>query len=438
VDPNAWTERMLKALEEGVKGGRWYSLMDKVAKPQVLEAAFRDVKRNGGASGVDGQTIAKFESDLPEEIERLSQDLMEGQYRPRPVKRTEIPKAGGKGLRPLGIPTVRDRVVQGALRKVLEPIFEKDFAPRSYGFRPEAGCKDALRTVDRLLKEGKVWVVDADLKGYFDSIPHGPLMNMVKKKVADGKVIALLKSYLKADIMKGAERWTPEKGSPQGAVMSPMLANIYLDPLDREMAAAGYEMVRYADDFVILCQSREEAEAALVRVRTWCRKAQLTLHPEKTCLVDAREPGGFEFLGYHFERGYRWPRKTSVQKLKDTIRAKTKRTNGHSLRYIIDKVNETTRGWFAYFKHSCHTTFPRLDAWIRMRLRSILKRRHKRKGRARGADHQRWPNQFFAELGLFSMTAARTEAIRSLAGPANRRAGCGRTARPVRREGRPG
>jgi RNA-directed DNA polymerase len=406
---------MLTALEEGVKGGSWYSLMDKVADRRTLRAAFEDVKKNKGAAGVDHQTIAMMESRLDEELGRLSRELQTKEYRPKAVRRAWIPKPGSKEKRPLGIPTVRDRVVQTALRYALEPIFEKEFVAQSYGFRPGRGCKGALRRVEALLKQGYVHVVDADLKSYFDTIPHQPLMERVKERVADGRVLSLVESYLKADIMDTMASWTPETGSPQGAVISPLLSNIYLHPLDQKMAAEGWQMVRYADDFVVMCRSREEAEKALEAVRGWTGQAGLALHPEKTRIVDASKPGGFDFLGYHFERRYRWPRKKSLTKLKDTIRAKTRRTEGRRLEDIVNDVNRTARGWFEYFKHSHRTTFPRLDAWIRMRLRSILRRRRRGTGCSRGADHQRWPNAFFATLGLFSLTAAHAKLVQSLA-----------------------
>ena len=207
--------------------------------------------------------------------------------------------------------------------------------------------------------------------------------------------------------------WKPERGTPQGAVISPLLSNIYLNPLDHLMANRGFEMIRYADDFVVLCKSEAEAVRALEEIRAWTEAEELELHPEKTQLVDASQPGGFDFLGYHFERGYRWPRKKSLTKLKDTIRAKTRRTNGHSLATIITSVNQVLGGWFAYYKHSHHTTFEPIDAWLRMRLRSILRRRQGRRGRGRGRDHQRWPNAFFAEHGLFSLAAAHKEACQS-------------------------
>jgi RNA-directed DNA polymerase len=306
----------------------------------------------------------------------------------------------------LTVPTVRDRVVQRALLNVVEPIFERDYAEHSYGFRPGRGCKDALRRVDHLLKEGYGWVIDADLKSYFDTIPHEGIIRRVKEKIADGRVINLTEAYLKQGVMDGLAEWEPEAGSPQGAVISPLLSNAYLDPLDHQMESRGWQMVRYADDVVVLCRSEEEAREAMSQMQEWIEEAGLKLHPEKTRIVDARERGGFDFLGYHFERGMKWPRKKSLKKLKDAIRGKTRRANGQSLEAIISEINPVLRGWFEYFKQSKSNTFEPLDGWIRMRLRSILRKRDKRKGRGRGADHQRWPNAFFAELGLYSLVGA--------------------------------
>jgi RNA-directed DNA polymerase len=255
-------------------------------------------------------------------------------------------------------------------------------------------------------------VVDADLKSYFDTIPHDRLMDRLRTKIADGPVLALIESFLKADILDGAEQWTPTGGAPQGAVLSPLLSNIYLDPLDHLMAAQGFEMVRYADDFVILCRTADDAAKALELVRQWTADNGLTLHPTKTKIVDVRTDG-FDFLGYHFIGTRHWPREKSLKKLKDAIRAKTKRTSGHSLQYIVTDVNRTLRGWFAYFQHGLRTTFPTLDSWIRGRLRSILRRRAGLRGRGRGADHQRWPNAFFAKQGLFSLVTAHELAVQS-------------------------
>jgi len=413
TEPSVWTERMLTALEVGVKGGIWFSLIDKVYKPGNLRAAFAQVKANQGAAGVDRQTIEMYEANLETNLSQVAQQLADSSYRPQAVRRHWIAKPGSSEQRPLGIPTVRDRVVETALRNVMEPIFERDFAEHSYGFRPRRSCKDALRRVNRLLKAGNTWVVDADLRRYFDTIPKQKLRERVAEKVADSRVLELVEAMLQQEVMDGLEHWTPEAGTPQGAVISPLLSNIYLDPLDWEMARSGYEMVRYADDFIILCDSEAKARAALAKVQEWTAQAGLRLHPEKTRIVDATERGGFDFLGYHFERGYRWPRRKSVAKLKATIRSKTRRTHGDSLRTIIETVNQTLTGWFGYFKHSHKTAFPPLDKWIRMRLRSILRHRRKRKGRARGMDNVRWPNAYFAAHGLLSLSAARAQLCQS-------------------------
>ena len=413
VEPSVWTERMLTALEVGVKGGKWYSLIDKVSSRRNLESAFLQVKRNKGSAGVDRVTIRMFEAHLEENLKRLSESLKEGSYRPQAIRRVWIEKLGSREKRPLGIPTVRDRVVQTALLNVLEPIFERDFAAQSYGFRPERGAKDALRRVDELLKAGYVHVVDADFQSYYDTIPRQPLLEQVRSKVADSKVLDLLEAYLEQEVVESAKHWTPEEGTPQGAVISPLLSNIYLDALDHQMAQHGYAMVRYADDFVILCRSESEAQRALAEVEEWTAAAGLRLHPEKTRIVDAVPRGGFDFLGYHFERGYRWPSRKSLRKFQDKIRAKTKRTHGHSLQRTILELVPIQRGWFEYFKHSHWPTFRDLDSWIRMRFRSMLRHRQGRKGRGRGKDHHRWPNAFFAELGLFSFTTAYVQARQS-------------------------
>ncbi len=225
-------------------------------------------------------------------------------------------------------------------------------------------------------------------------------MERVGEKIADSRVLKLIEKFLRQGVMETAKEWTPtKKGTPQGAVMSPLLANIYLNALDHLMVEKGRQMVRYADDFVILCASQEEAEAALQEVRQWMEEAGLTLNPEKTRIVDARERGGFEFLGWHFERGLGWPREKSRQKFKESIREKTRRGNGRSIQAIIAEVNRVIRGWGNYFQGGVSNVSPPLDSWIRMRLRSILRRRDKRKGRGRGYDHNRYPNAWFAEQG---------------------------------------
>ena len=368
----------------------------------VLRVAFTRVAANHGAAGVDHVTIADYASDLEANLARLSEALRSGTYRPQCIRRHYIPKPGSQEKRPLGIPTVQDRVVQTALPTVLEPIFERDFAPHSYGFRPGRGCKDALRRVDELLKAGYIHVVDADLKSYFDTIPKDRLLALIGQKVADGRILGLIKAFLEQGVLDGLEEWTPEQGTPQGAVCSPLLSNIYLDPLDHLMAEQGFEMVRYADDFVVLCRSSQEAAAALARVQQWTAEAGLSLHPTKTRVVNAVDDG-FEFLGYRFAAGGRRPRAKSLKKFKDTVRAKTKRTAGRSLSRIIADLNSTLRGWFEYFKHSHRSTFAPLDGWIRRRLRNILRKQHGRSGISRAFDNLRWPNALFAEHGLFNL-----------------------------------
>jgi RNA-directed DNA polymerase len=398
---------MWTALYQGVKGGKWFSLIDKVYALSNLRAAWAKVQANEGAAGVDGQNVEQFGKDAEKHLAQLHEELRSGRYRPQAVRRKWIPKPGTRKMRPLGIPTVRDRIVQTAMRNVLEPIWEeRRFREHSYGFRPERGCKDALRRVQALLHAGHTWVVDADIESYFDTIDREKLMDEVKREVSDGRMLTLLEKFLRQSVLEELREWEPTKGTPQGAVISPLLANIYLHPVDGVMAEAGYEMVRYADDLVILCRTEAEARAALALLATEMERRRLRLHPEKTRVVDATARGGFEFLGYHFEQGRRRPRKKSLQALKDRIRAKTPRSAGRSLSKIIADVNSTTRGWFEYFKHSRKTTFPPLDAWIRMRLRSILRQRRHRTGRGRGSDHQRWPNAFFQQQGLFSLAMA--------------------------------
>jgi RNA-directed DNA polymerase len=398
---------MLAALANGVKGGKWFSLIDKVYRAETLKAAWQRVEANAGAAGVDGQSVERFAVRAERYLEELSTALKKGTYRPQPVRRVEIPKGGGK-FRPLGIPAVKDRIVQTALKLVLEPIFEREFLKLSYGFRPGLGCKDALREVEGLLKGGYTFVVDTDLKSYFDTIPHAQLLKRVEEKVSDGRVLELIEAFLKQDIVKEMERWTPTGGTPQGAVISPLLANIYLHPLDCHIKQKGYRMVRYADDFVVLCRSREEAEAALAEVKAWVEANGLSLSPDKTHVGDCRQAGqGFDFLGYHFELGRRWVRKKSYKAVQDRIRMRTKRTRGDSLAKIIVELNPTLRGWFNYFKQAHPNTFIWMDSFVRRRLRAILRKQEKRPGMGVcREDHQRWPNTFFAAQGLFTMHTA--------------------------------
>jgi RNA-directed DNA polymerase len=411
AEPGVWSERMLAALEQGVKGNKWFSLIDKVYADRTLALAWAKVSSNAGACGVDGVTVERFGKDSQSRLLAVKEHLKEGSYQPASVKRVMIPKPGSAQRRPLGIPTVRDRVVQTALRMAIEPIFEKEFAPHSYGFRPGRGCKDALRQVDALLQSGQVHVVDADLKSYFDTIPHQRLMAMVAERIADRRVLALIEAFLKQGILEGDDRREAgEEGTPQGGVISPLLANLYLNPLDWRMAEAGFAMVRYADDFVVLCDSAEQAQQALEQIRTWVEEAGLHLHPEKTRMVDMRlSKSHFDFLGYS-----RLVRPKSEQKLRATLKPLTQTNCGVSLEAVVQRINPTLVGWFEYFKQATPHCLQRMDSWVRDRLRAILRRRRGWTGKAQKPDRYRWPNRYFRELGLFCLEEARHHASANL------------------------
>ena len=412
-----WTDRMLEALVKGVKGGRWYSLMDKVCDPDQLRLGAWQVIRNDGAAGIDHRTCVQLEEELEPEVALLAHRLSAGIYEPQAVKRVWIEKPGSPEKRPLGIPTVRDRVVQATLLSVIEPIFELGFAEHSYGFRTGRGAVPALTRVQQLLGDGYNWVVDADIKGYFDNIPQARLLELIQQQISDGKVLALLNAFLQQGVMETGKGWQPTtKGTPQGAVLSPLLANVYLDPLDQLAVRRGWQMTRYADDFIVQCRDQAEAEAVLAAIREWMEAAGLTLHPEKTRIVDATQPGGFDFLGWHFERGHRWPRAKSQNRLKDALREQTPRTSGESLSTIVARLNRRLRGWYGYFRGGVLNVYEKVDHWLRMRLRSLLRYRDGREGRGRGRDHQRYPNAYFAEQGLISLYAL-ARAVRTSPAP---------------------
>lgn len=420
TEPSVWTDRMLGALEKGINGveeSKWFCLNDKVCKPANLKSAYERTACKKGAAGVDHVTVKGYAKHLEGNLARVRGQLAEGAYRPSRIRRTHIPKHGGNETRPLGIPTVEDRIVQTALRHVIEPIFERTFANSSYGFRPGRGCKDALRAVFNLLKDGNLYIVDADLRQCFDRIPHATLLSRIKEQIADGKVLELIGAFLKQEILEDGVVTQPEdEGTPQGATLSPLLCNIHLNPLDHRMEEAGIKMVRYADDLVIACRSRAEAERALETLKEWVEANGLELHPEKTRIADMTEIDGcFDFLGYRFKRTKKgrlakFPSPKSEKRLREKLKKPTRRANGKSMEEIIRRCNIVLKGWYAYFKHGGKWALNTLDGWLRMRLRSILRKRRKGKGRGRGLDHRRWPNAYFAKLGLFSMYAAREEA----------------------------
>ena len=414
VESSIWTDKMLAALEKGVKGDKWFSLCDKIYNSINLNRAWLKVRANKGGMGIDNVSIEKFRRHADERLLKLEEQLRNNTYKAQAVKRVMIDKPGSKEKRPLGIPAVIDRIVQTAIRNAIEPIFEKDFSDNSFGFRPGRGCKDALRILDQYLKDGYQFVVDADLKGYFDTIPKDRLMHLVQNKISDGRVLSWIEMYLNQSIFDGVKTWTPETGTPQGAVLSPLLANIYLDPLDKLMENRGYKMIRYADDFIVVCKTLQEAQSALEIISEWVTENKLILHPEKTKILNA-ETDSIEFLGYRFYKGKKYPKMKSLNKYKDSIRKHTKRTNSQSLSQIIAKITPIMRGWFEYYKHCHKTVFPNIDGWTRRRLRSILKKYDKRKGIATtGRDNIRYPNQIFEDVGFFSLTKAHQKLCQSL------------------------
>ena len=404
IEQSVWTERMLTRLEPSEPTTVWFGLWDKVTAQRNLQAAFWAVWRNAGAPGVDGQTVRQFTAQEQAELAKLREELRSQRYRRQPARRVWIPKPGSTEQRPLGIPAVRDRTVEAAMKHVLEPIFERDFAEHSYGFRPGRGCRQAVPRVEELLREGRTWCVDLDFKSYFDTIPHERLLGLVKQRVVDGSVLALLAQSLKAGVLEELKGWQPtECGTPQGAVISPLLANLYLNPLDHQMARQGGEMVRYADDLVVRCRTKEQAEQALAYLRQWAEQAGLTVHPTKTRIVNAQSEG-FDFLGWHFRGGKKWPRQKSLQKLQEKLRPLSRRTNGQSLGEMIAQINPILRGWHGYFRQSHPTGLSGPDGWLRRRLRAMLRKREKRPGYGLSeADSRRWPNRWFAAQGLFSL-----------------------------------
>jgi RNA-directed DNA polymerase len=402
-------------LENKVRGGKWHALIDKVYAELNLFTAARKVTAKEKAAGVDGQSCEAFEEDLLVETRQLAEQIKTQTYRPSAVRRVHIPKPGRPTeTRPLGIPTVRDRVVQRAVVNVIEPILDHQFHERSFGFRHGRGAHDALRIVEQKIQEGFVYVVDADLKSYFDTIPKDRLLSLLKEHISDSRMLQLVKLFLDQSILEELREWTPIAGVPQGAVLSPVLSNLYLNPLDHLMADRGFELVRYADDFVVLCRRRTDAEAALQMITEWVDQAGLTLHPTKTKIVDSRVES-FAFLGYSFRGDRIYPRRESLAKMKARIRELTPRKRSGSIQSIAQELNRVLIGWFGYFRHCRWTIFKDLDAKIRSRLRRLLLKRH-RKNPKRLPRQQRWPNDYFAKAGLYSLRQAHFHFDQSVSG----------------------
>jgi len=397
-----------------------HSLVDKIYQRKNLEVAWEKVKRNRGVGGVDGEDLEAFESQLEVNLERLHQELKTGNYAPQPVLQHLIPKADKPGqYRPLGIPTIYDRVCQQAILNRLEPIFESVFDDANFGYRRGRSTRDALKKIRHELKEGNEWVLDADLKDFFGSVDHDKLLILINQRVSDGRVLGLIKQILKAGCVAEGKRLPTEEGTPQGGVISPLLSNILLTPFDREMGRKGYRVTRYADDWVVTCKSRQEAQTVLAAARSILEKLGVTLHSGKTRIVHVRH--GFEFLGYKIKRGqrplrlsaekirggvkqgslYAIPRTKSVQHFKEQIRRRTRRKAPVSTRELIEQINPIIRGWGLYFcKAQVRRLFHQLDGWI---VRRIWSHRYKR-WRNRGWK-QLPERRLYGEFGLVKLIA---------------------------------
>lgn len=372
-----------------------HSLVDKVYQLKNLRAAWEKVKANRGSGGIDGQSLEEFEQGLDEHLGRLHEELRTDRYQPLPVKRVEIPKAGRPGeTRPLGIPVVYDRVCQQAVLTRLEPIYEPVFDDSSFGYRPGRSAKEALRKVWREIEAGAEWIVDADLKDYFGTIDHDKLMTLVTQRVADGRVLMLIEQMLTAGYMEQGRLFPTPQGTPQGGVVSPLLSNILLTPFDREMRRQGYQLTRYADDWVITCRSRREAEAALRVARKVLKTLGVQINLRKTRVVHVRH--GVAFLGYTVKRGsqalhlpaekitsgarsgnlYAYPTQRSIDRFKDAIRRKTRRRIPLRTVGLIREINPVIRGWGEYYKRAhVRRLFNQLDRWV---VRRLWSHHHKR------------------------------------------------------------
>lgn len=397
-----------------------HSLVDKVYQRKNLELAWVRVRENRGAGGIDGQSLEEFEQQLAEQLDRLHDELKSDSYRPLPVRQRLIPKPGQPGkYRPLGIPTIYDRVCQQALLNRLEPIFEPVFDEASFGYRRGRSAQDALRKIWRELQEGHEWIVDADLKDFFGSVDHEKLVTLIAQRVSDGRVLRLIRGMLKAGCMVEGRRLATEQGTPQGGVVSPLLSNVLLTPFDREMRCRGYRLTRYADDWVVTCRSRAEAQRVLADATRILRELGVTLNEEKTRIVHVRH--GFEFLGYKIKRGsrplrltpskirsrvqagglYAYPREKSIQHFKDQIRQRTRRKAPVSTGELIEDINPVIRGWGLYY-HKAHVRklFNRLDRWI---VRRLWSHRHKR---WRCSGWKSLPRRrLYGELGLVNLVS---------------------------------
>jgi RNA-directed DNA polymerase len=371
-----------------------HSLIDKVYKRKNLEMAWEKVKANRGSGGVDGQTLKVFGEQLDSQLDRLQRELTEQTYTPQPVRQVPIPKAGKPGeVRTLGVPTIYDRVCQQALLNRLEPIFEPVFDEANFGYRRGRSTKDAMRKVWKEIQSGWEWIVDADLKDFFGSVDHTKLLTLIAQRIADGRVLRLIEAMLKAGSYGQGQLFPSERGTPQGSVVSPLLSNILLTPFDQEMRSKGFQLTRFADDWVITCHSEAEAHAAIAAALRILKQLGVELHPQKTRVVHVQH--GFEFLGYKIKRGkqlklsadkirstarsgalYAFPREKSIHRFMDQVRALTRRRVPLETRELIERLNPILRGWGNYYKKAhVRKLFNRLNRWI---VRRIWSHRFKR------------------------------------------------------------
>lgn len=378
---------------------KFHSLIDKVYALPNLLLAWEKVRSNKGAGGVDGQSLTQYEANLVVNLQEVHRLLKEGKYQPLPLRRVYIPKANGDE-RPLGIPTVRDRVVQQAVLQVLQPLFEPLFEECSYGFRPARSAHQAIARIEELRSQGYGWVVEVDLKSFFDTLDHELLVSRVAEEIADGKVLSLIRGWLVAGVMEEGEVRSQVAGTPQGGVISPLLANIYLHAFDREMTRRGYQVVRYADDLVVLCKLERKAKRALEVCRQiLTEELMLTLNAEKTRIASFKE--GFDFLGFRLQSRFKKPRAKAVEGFKAKVRHLTRRQQGRNLDGVIEALNPVIRGWGNYFRRTnWRSDAGGMDAWIRRRLRSFI-----RKKAGVALQSYRYPNAFFQKKGLVSLTS---------------------------------
>jgi RNA-directed DNA polymerase len=413
--------RLQRALYRAAKASptrRFHALYDKVYREDILERAWHEVRANGGAAGVDGQTIEDVERNgVAGFLEALGTELREGRYRPHAVRRVLIPKVDGK-QRPLGIPTVRDRVVQAAAKVVLEPIFEADFRDSSYGFRPKRSAHQAVEQVRQGVNRGGGWVVDADIEAFFDRIDHAKLLELMAKRISDRRMLKLLRQWLEAGVLEDGELSPTDQGVPQGSVISPLLANVALHELDRlweDHCGQLGQLVRYADDFVIMSRTEGAAREGLRRVGLILARLGLTLHPDKTRVVDVRDGRqGFDFLGFHHRkveswrwRGKRylqsWPSRRASQRVRariNTITAPRSRLTEPTCQ-IVDELNRLLRGWGAYFRvRNAARVFRQVDEYVCERLCLFLQKKAQRRGRLWKAHTP----DFFRALGVYHLS----------------------------------